>query len=498
MQRKPADVIADANVIGPGAMFLVDGNNNIVVPAGSSASDAVASGNLTSASGAGSTVQLQLGEGQATWEAQLTGTFSGGTTIAFQGSDDATSPTNWQSAIGYNSSLTNPVFITQISGPGPFIIRGPAAGYQYIQMVCTALHSGDNVAVRLIGSTGAMAGGGPVNIPDGSDVSGGVTTDAAVTGDNPGSRSAKLRGLGKILADVWDNINHRIKVDGSGVTQPIQQTDLSTSGTIQAAQPVIGTPVSNATIQLVLGQGQSTWKALLSDGGGGFTSGSTIVADKSVDNAVTWTSASFKVTGAIPATTQSTVAGPGPLELTGNAAGVTHVRIRCTVRGGTESIVVVLRASAGIGDIGLLSSIPAGSNLIGGVNVVDSAGTNKAAVDTSGRQLIGVSTSALFTTAQVTVGSNNSGDIDVSKLREISIDITMTLITTNLQFFWERKGADGNYYPLWQTAVLTSITNPISTSVGPGCAYNQSLGTTGRFRWVATGNASFTPNVYGK
>src|SRR5882757_461093 len=114
------------------------------------------------------------------------------------------------------------------------------------------------------------------------------------------------------------------------------------------------------------------------------------------------------------------------------------------------------------------------------------------------RALVGLSTTALFTTAQTTVGSNNSGDIDVSKLREISIDITMTLITTNLQFFWERKGADGIYYPLWQTAVLTSTTNPISTSVGPGLAYNQSLGTTGRFRWVATGNASFTPNLYGK
>ena len=36
MQRKPADIIADPYVAGPAAMFLVDGNNNIVVPAGSS------------------------------------------------------------------------------------------------------------------------------------------------------------------------------------------------------------------------------------------------------------------------------------------------------------------------------------------------------------------------------------------------------------------------------------------------------------------------------
>ena len=120
--------------------------------------------------------------------------------------------------------------------------------------------------------------------------------------------------------------------------------------------------------------------------------------------------------------------------------------------------------------------------------------------DVSGRVLVisGASTVALYTTALVAGGSGNSGDIDVSKLREVSIDITTTLVTTNLQFFYERKGADNNYYPLWQSAVLTASANVISTSVGPGLAFNQSLGLTGRFRWVATGNASFTPNIYGK
>jgi len=150
-------------------------------------------------------------------------------------------------------------------------------------------------------------------------------------------------------------------------------------------------------------------------------------------------------------------------------------------------------------DLDTLAGIVSGSKgavKAGAGDFVDLA--TLAGIVSGGRALVGLSTTALFTTAQTTVGSNNSGDIDVSKLREISIDITMTLITTNLQFFWERKGADGIYYPLWQTAVLTSTTNPISTSVGPGLAYNQSLGTTGRFRWVATGNASFTPNLYGK
>src|SRR5437879_1011790 len=117
----------------------------------------------------------------------------------------------------------------------------------------------------------------------------------------------------------------------------VEQSDLSTSGTINAAQPAINTPVAGASVQLTVGQGQSTWKALLTDGGGGFTAATTIVADKSIDGGTTWTSASFKVTGGSPATTQTSVVGPGPLELTGVAAGLTHVKIRCSVRGGTET-----------------------------------------------------------------------------------------------------------------------------------------------------------------
>lgn len=59
-------------------------------------------------------------------------------------------------------------------------------------------------------------------MPDGNDLAEGATTDAAVTGDTSGSLSAKLRGLSKILSDIWDSVNHRIKVDGSGVIQPVR------------------------------------------------------------------------------------------------------------------------------------------------------------------------------------------------------------------------------------------------------------------------------------
>jgi len=55
-------------------------------------------------------------------------------------------------------------------------------------------------------------GGGGSTIADGADVAEGATTDTAVIGDNTGTVSAKLRGLAKIWASVWDSINNRLNV----------------------------------------------------------------------------------------------------------------------------------------------------------------------------------------------------------------------------------------------------------------------------------------------
>jgi len=72
-------------------------------------------------------------------------------------------------------------------------------------------------------------GGGATTIADGADTAEGFTTDAAVVTDVGGTVSGKLRGLVKIFASVWDSVNGRLKVDGSGVTQPV-------SGTVTANQ----------------------------------------------------------------------------------------------------------------------------------------------------------------------------------------------------------------------------------------------------------------------
>lgn len=85
-------------------------------------------------------------------------------------------------------------------------------------------------------TTGGGGGGSAVTIADGANVVEGTTTDAAVTGDNPGTISGKLRGLTKILTDVWDSVNHLLKVSVSNFpgTQPVSGTVTANQGSANA------------------------------------------------------------------------------------------------------------------------------------------------------------------------------------------------------------------------------------------------------------------------
>lgn len=62
------------------------------------------------------------------------------------------------------------------------------------------------------GGSGGGGGGGAVTVADGADVVNGAVADAAVTGDNAGTHAAKLRGINKILADVWNSVLHVFNV----------------------------------------------------------------------------------------------------------------------------------------------------------------------------------------------------------------------------------------------------------------------------------------------
>jgi hypothetical protein len=134
----------------------------------------------------------------------------------------------------------NPTTTTQTVPPTNQIFLSSVAVPDHVNADLTALR-GANAATDINGNEEADAS---VAILDGHDVTQGTSTDAAVTSDTNGTQSGKLRGLVKIFADIWDSVNHRIKVDASGTTVPV-------SGTFfQTTQPVSGTVTSNAGTNL--------------------------------------------------------------------------------------------------------------------------------------------------------------------------------------------------------------------------------------------------------
>ena len=99
--------------------------------------------------------------------------------------------------------------------------------------------------------------------------------------------------------------------------------------------------------------------------------------------------------------------------------------------------------------------------------------------------------------------NGNSGDLGVSNYTELAVDINITVVsgtTPTCQFFVDRKDANNVYNPLWQSSSFTA-TGSVSTSIGAGLAYAQSLGATVKLRWVIGGASpsfAFSISIQGK
>lgn len=123
-----------------------------------------------------------------------------------------------------------------------------------------------------------------------------------------------------------------------------------------------------------------------------------------------------------------------------------------------------------------------------------------------------MSAATIYTHASALETANgNSGDLSVSSYETVAIDLNVTDkqgSNPTIQLLWDRKGADGVYYPVWDSTALSvsgaSGGSPVqkSTSIGPGCAYNQEPGALGRLRWViggtSTPGATFSISIQGK
>jgi hypothetical protein len=139
-----------------------------------------------------------------------------------------------------------------------------------------------------------------------------------------------------------------------------------------------------------------------------------------------------------------------------------------------------------------------GSALIGALNPtnigqalqVDAVGNLKV---TSGG---GGAATVLNQASAAQTASGNSADLVVGQFIELAVDCNVTAVSgTNptLQIFLERKGADGVYYPVWQSITITSASTQLCTSIGAGMSIAQGFGSTVRLRWVIGGtNASWT------
>lgn len=202
--------------------------------------------------------------------------------------------------------------------------------------------------------------------------------------------------------------------------------------------------------------------------------------------------------------------GIGQFTLTGLAVGWNQLDfadgVRISIPSGGSPTIALYRCSVN----GIGATNPAGTTAPASNVTVTNFPSTQPVSGTfwQATQPVERSAVSLYSTAQTTVGTANSGDISVGNYTEISIDLNLTAVAgTNptIQFVWSRKGADGIYYPIWTSELIQGLpTSPtkISTSIGAGMEYPQSLSQTGQLSWTVGGTSTptytFTPNVEGK
>src|SRR5690349_13449205 len=106
-----------------------------------------------------------------------------------------TPTTSTQGALGSNQIPIPSVYPPNTSGSN--------TTHDFIALGAGPVHTDDD---------GNKYAGNLTAVKDGDNATDGATTDPAVTGDTSGTKSAKLRGINKILFDMWDSANHWLQV----------------------------------------------------------------------------------------------------------------------------------------------------------------------------------------------------------------------------------------------------------------------------------------------
>jgi hypothetical protein len=139
-------------------------------------------GTLTAA---GQTVQITPTPGSSSWSIQIGGTFSAGSTITWEVSDDAVT---WTAVNGRQTGTGTGISIlgTSVSGPGSFFYRGNLAGSGYFRARCSAFASGDSITVIVKSAQGVGAIFLNSALPPGVNSIGTVATKTALNANAPG------------------------------------------------------------------------------------------------------------------------------------------------------------------------------------------------------------------------------------------------------------------------------------------------------------------------
>lgn len=120
-------------------------------------------------------------------------------------------------------------------------------------------------------------------------------------------------------------------------------------------------------------------------------------------------------------------------------------------------------------------------------------------------------TTLLNQASAMQTASGNTGDISVSNVTEIALDVNCTNkqgTSPTLQILVYRKDVLGNYIQIWDSGAqsVSSATSgapvQIFRSIGPGCTTTEELGATIRVNWniggSATPGAQFGISLQGK
>lgn len=206
-------------------------------------------------------------------------------------------------------------------------------------------------------------------------------SQAAYVPPNPNGQATMANSTPVVLPSNQSAIPVTLSSTTVTNTVNIVDPDGSTSGTISAADVVVGAPAgtgvplsgastAGSIVALQSPGGDTAWNLQLS----GTFGGTTVYYEESLDSTNgtdgSWIAVNGRQTGVVNTVlgNSTTVAG----YFRGNTSGSTWMRARA-VGGSAISLTAKIRISAGVGAVFLNASVPAGSNNIGSVTVANAS-----------------------------------------------------------------------------------------------------------------------------